>query len=177
MEDWMLENMHIVPSDDSEPDILLRFREAAGQWARRDAGGADTILLACNLLVEGFDTPSLRDVASLPVGAEWWESRDSLKAAFEELGYDVLVASEESRLLMLRWLCLAFLRGALATEAFLWRVRGLFEGEPPEVAFSLAYLIYAFDSDERELDAAEAAELTVLAEEDARVFIAATSDD
>jgi len=171
----MLENMHIVPSDDDEPDILFRFREAASRWARRDAGGADTILLACDLLVEGFDTPSLRDVASLPVSAEWWESRAVLKTAFEELGYNVLVDSEESRLLSLRWLCRAFLRGAMATEAFLRRARGLFEGEPPKVAFTLAYLLDAFDSDERELDAEEAVELTMMAEEHARAFLVATT--
>ena len=173
----MLERMQIVPPDDDEPDTLIRFREAAGRWARGDAGGAnDTIMLACDLLVEDFDTPSLRDLASLPASAGWWDSRDVLKAVFEELGYDFLVDSEESRLLTLRSLCRAFLRGSLARGAFLLRARNLFVGEPPEVAFDLAYLIYAFDSDERELDAEEAAELTALAESYASAFLASTSD-
>ena len=174
----MLEKIEMVPAGDEEPSTPTRFREAAGRWARGEAGGAnDTIMLACDLLVEDFDTPSLRDLASLPLNAGWWESRDVLKATFEELGHDFLALDgEPSRLLTLRSLCRAFLGGALAEGAFLRRVVELFSGGPPAVASDLAYLIYAFDADERELDEVEAAEMTALAEKYSRAFLAASTD-
>ena len=174
----MLEEIEIVSANDGEPCTLVRFREAAGRWARSQAGGAeDTIMLACDLLVEDFDTPSLRDLASLPMNAGWWESRDVLKATCEELGCDFFALDgEESRLLTLRSLCRAVLAGASARGVFLRRVVGLFYGEPPEIAHDLAYLIYTFDSDERELDATEDAVLTALAQRYARAFLVATSD-
>jgi hypothetical protein len=178
LEDWMLEEVEIVPGGDEEPSTLVRFREAAGRWARGAAGGAnDTIMVACDLLVEDFDTPSLRDLASFPADAGWWESRDVVKATLEELGYDFFALDgEQSRLLTLRALCRAFLSGALAQGAFLRKVIRLFGGEPPAVASDLAYLVYAFDADERELDEVEAAELTARAEAYARAFLATSSD-
>ena len=174
----MLENVEIVPAGGAEPDTLTRFREAAGRWSRGQAGGAsDTVLLACDLLVEGFDGPSLRDLASLPLTAGWWESRDLLEATAGELGLGfVTLDGKESRLLTLRFMCRAFLAGSSPVLDFLSRAAWLFEHPTPEVAHELAYLIYLFDADELELTPAEATRLAALAEEGARVFLAATAE-
>ena len=123
------------------------------------------------------DLPEPETLVRFREAAGRWECRDVLKSTVEELGFDFFsLDSVTSRLSTLRSLCRAFLRGALAQGVFLQRARELFWEQPPTVARDLASLVYAFDQDERELDATEAADLASLADKYAREFLAATID-
>lgn len=133
--------------DLTEPDTLGRFREAAALWSCGVFGGSDdTVMLACDLLVEGFDTPSLRELAGLPAREAWRDSRDVLQSTFEELGIAFVEEdSTEVALIALRSLCRRFLTGALPEREFAQAAYSLFAYDAPAVAHDLAYLEYDFE--------------------------------
>ena len=157
--------------DLTEPDTLGRFLEAAARWAEGPSDGArDAVALACDLLVEGFDTPALRDIAALPYDASWWDARDALEATCGELGQQFTDRySDEARLLVARWLCRRFLTGGMLDREFARAVSDLLGYDAPEVARDLAALDYGCDCCEW----ADGPDLARLADKYARAYLAA----
>lgn len=159
--------------DLTEPDTLDRFAEAAARWASSMTDGArDTVTLACDLLVEGFDAPALRDLASFSVDAAWWDSRDVLEATCREIGVQFADRdSDEARLRALRSLCRRFLTGGMPDLEFTRAAFVLFNYNAPAIAQNLSNLYNDCDCD----FCAQAPDQAILADEYARAFLAAGS--
>ncbi len=159
--------------DLAEPDTPTRFREAIALWAMGFTDAHPTVMLACELLVEGVDTPSLRDLAGRGFTETWSESRDLLVATFDELELEFVErGTEDAALLALRHDCRAFLNGTLTVRSFLKSADVMFSFGPPAIAQDLAYL-----ADEYEAAAGGygARVPSGIAERYARAFLAATA--
>ena len=166
--------------DLASPNGAAVLGEAAAAWAAGAPDGARvTVLAACDLLADGVDTPSLRDLAALPLNAGWWEARDVLMATLDELGIDFVEGgSVEARLLVMRSLCRTYLTGARSERDFVESCIGMFIAEyddAPAASIQLSFLYFSFEMDDGELNPEEAARLTRVAEQLAREFLAATA--
>jgi len=69
-------------------DRCDRLQDAAALWSIGEVTSADVVTCACDALVEGIDTPSLRILAGLTRSEADIEVPDVLPAALEELGLD-----------------------------------------------------------------------------------------
>lgn len=159
--------------DLTEPDTLGHFHEAAARWAAGTVDGSrDTVTVACDLLVEGFDTPALRILASFPYDASWWDSRDVLEATCRELELQFNDRdSAGARLLAARWLCRRFLTGGITDREFARTVSALFSDDAPTVASDLADLDMGCGCTECE----NRADVPTFADKYARAYLATVS--
>lgn len=132
--------------DMAEPDLLIRFREAVGCWAMDLTSSEQTVMLACELLVEGFDGGSLRDLAGRGLRDGWADSRDVLAAACAELDVEFTDrGSEGATRLAMRHLCRELLSGALSERMFVEQALGTLDYGPSPISDQLAELDYLYN--------------------------------
>ncbi|GAB3597641.1 hypothetical protein GCM10027446_26030 [Angustibacter peucedani] len=99
---------------DVEPDALVRLEEAAGLWVVAPATGASAVVgAACQALVDGSDSPALRELAGAPTGESAFVLSDLVAATLEDLDL-VVPDGERAVVLAARHMSRRMLAGDLA---------------------------------------------------------------
>lgn len=126
-----------------ESAVLRDLEETAAGWSVTGRYGKDLVMLAADALVEGIDTPELRDLAGQRATAANWELTDLVTQTLESLKLRTPdPATDLTRALALRFLCRRYLVNELSSRDLVSWVGDVWEYEPPDAGRGFLQLFY-----------------------------------
>jgi hypothetical protein len=123
-----------------DPSLRSRLERLNAEFAALDIEPDRAVWLACDLLLDGVDTPALCELAGeSPTRLDKWETRDRLRQVLEELGIPPM-SYEEADWFLGREAALRILDGAPRAEWAdeTWRITVKMAEDSDEVFAALA---------------------------------------